>query len=139
MAAARIPPPHQPPPRRIWSGGYSTIRQLTQQVICLPVGPRCDLCLLGQQKLCPSRVAVNAANRKEVAVSFTADGGPKIEIGYEEEVKVEDGNGVQVESERGVKVETDSEVNAAAENEVKVEVKEEVVEPVVKVKLEPAL
>lgn len=51
------------------------------QVICLPVGPRCDICLLGQDKLCPSRVAVNAANRKEVLYTFTA--GPKVEIGYE--------------------------------------------------------
>lgn len=64
------------------------------QVICLPVGPRCDVCLLGQQKLCPSRVAVNAANRKEVAFTFTADaegsGGAKVEIGYEEELKLKD-------------------------------------------------
>ncbi|BEJ13336.1 hypothetical protein CspHIS471_0305100 [Cutaneotrichosporon sp. HIS471] len=64
------------------------------QVICLPVGPRCDICLLGQQKLCPSRVTVNAANRKEIAFRFTADDDvkreveetkPKVEIAYEEE------------------------------------------------------
>jgi endonuclease-3 len=60
---------------------------LTPQVICLPVGPRCDVCLLGQQKLCPSRVAVNPANRKEINFNF-ADAGPKVEIAYEEEVKV---------------------------------------------------
>lgn len=70
----------------------------SHQVICLPVGPRCDICLLGQQKLCPSRVIVNAANRKEIAYRFTAEDGdfkpkveedvkPKLEIAYEEDVK----------------------------------------------------
>ncbi|RSH94217.1 DNA N-glycosylase and apurinic/apyrimidinic (AP) lyase [Saitozyma podzolica] len=68
------------------------------QVICLPVGPRCDICLLGKAKICPSRVAnVKAEGRKEVVYTFTAEdevkmeviagqqGSAKVEIGYEEE------------------------------------------------------
>ena len=44
------------------------------QVICLPIGPRCDLCLLGQKKICPSRVSrVKAEGRKEVVYTFTAE------------------------------------------------------------------
>lgn len=44
--------------------------------------------------MCPSRVAVNGANRKEVAYSFTAEEGdvkPKLEIEYE---------GVEVKDEK---------------------------------------
>lgn len=48
--------------------------------------------------MCPSRVAVNAANRKEIAYRFTEEVGdvkpelqeeakPKLEISYEDEVK----------------------------------------------------
>lgn len=79
------------------------------QVICLPVGPRCDICLLGKAKICPSRVAnVKAEGRKEVVYTFTAEdevkmevvqqgqGPAKVEIGYEEE---------GVEQEAGVKQE----------------------------------
>ncbi|WWC87459.1 uncharacterized protein L201_002348 [Kwoniella dendrophila CBS 6074] len=63
------------------------------QVICLPVGPRCDLCLLGQKKLCPSRITnVDAKNRKQVLFTFKQEqeenideeSRPKIEIGYDE-------------------------------------------------------
>ncbi|OCF34089.1 endonuclease III [Kwoniella heveanensis BCC8398] len=63
------------------------------QMICLPVGPRCDICLLGQKKICPSRVAnVKSEGRKEVLYTFkTKDGddedgmtpSAKVEIGYE--------------------------------------------------------
>jgi mevalonate pyrophosphate decarboxylase len=62
-------------------------------------------------------VAVNAANRKEVTFTFTADSGPKVEIAYEEEVKVESG------------------VVAAVKTEVDMQVKEELVD--VQVKEEP--
>ncbi|WWC69038.1 uncharacterized protein I206_102974 [Kwoniella pini CBS 10737] len=61
------------------------------QVICLPVGPRCDLCLLGQKKICPSRINnVKAEGRKEVLYTFKKeeeeeenDLVSKIEIKYE--------------------------------------------------------
>jgi endonuclease-3 len=61
------------------------------QVICLPVGPRCDVCLLATEKLCPSVVRnVSAKGRKVVNVDFTSEAGPKVEIGYEGLQKVED-------------------------------------------------
>lgn len=61
------------------------------QIICLPVGPRCDVCLLGKRKMCPSRVAkVNGEGRKEVVYTFTDDDGVKVEKLEEvDEVKVE--------------------------------------------------
>lgn len=37
-------------------------RALTAIVICLPVGPRCDLCDLGEAKICPSRKSVVATS-----------------------------------------------------------------------------
>ncbi|ODN95282.1 endonuclease III [Cryptococcus wingfieldii CBS 7118] len=41
------------------------------QMICLPVGPRCDLCLLGQRGICPSRVrGVTGKGRKDVVFTF---------------------------------------------------------------------
>lgn len=44
------------------------------QVVCLPVGPRCDVCFLGKEKICPSRVAnVNTKNRKVVEFGFLDD------------------------------------------------------------------
>ncbi|CAK9783417.1 unnamed protein product [Cutaneotrichosporon oleaginosum] len=94
----RIAPADQPAPRGLWTGEPAETAKSLYKVICLPVGPRCDVCLLGQQKLCPSRVAVNAANRKEISYRFTADEDedvkseldetkPKVEIAYEEDVK----------------------------------------------------
>jgi len=59
-------------------------------VICLPVGPRCDHCLLATAKLCPSRVAnIKSEGRKEVIYTFTHDdeevqSGAKLEVKYEE-------------------------------------------------------
>jgi endonuclease-3 len=59
-------------------------------VICLPVGPRCDHCLLATAKLCPSRVAnIKSEGRKEVVYTFTHDdeearNGAKLEVKYEE-------------------------------------------------------
>ena len=43
------------------------------QIICLPVGPRCDVCLLGQKSLCPSRVKVDPRGRKDVVYTFKDD------------------------------------------------------------------
>jgi endonuclease-3 len=83
-------------------------------VICLPVGPRCDHCLLAKAKLCPSRVSnIKSEGRKEVIYTFTdEDEGEvkreglvraKVEIGYENdtpmrEVKSEDA-GLEVKLE----------------------------------------
>ena len=85
---------------------------MTLQVICLPIGPRCDLCLLGQRKICPSRVSnVKAEGRKEVNYTFTAeevdDAGARVTIGYEEDVKADtvDGRGFKEEEDALVKPE----------------------------------
>jgi endonuclease-3 len=62
------------------------------QVICLPVGPRCDICLLGERKLCPSRVSnVKAEGRKEVLYTFTNDDDdePNVDAGSESLAKIE--------------------------------------------------
>ncbi|OXC68949.1 hypothetical protein AYX13_02560 [Cryptococcus neoformans] len=90
------------------------------QVICLPVGPRCDICLLGQKEICPSRIkGTNAKGRKEVMYSFEEEDDvvaigqwrwgqakgvkneAKVEIGYEEGLeKIKDEepeNSVEVE------------------------------------------
>lgn len=90
------------------------------QVICLPVGPRCDICLLGQKEICPSRVkGTTAKGRKEVVYSFEEEedvvamgqwrwgqakgvkNEAKVEIGYEEGLeKIKDEepeNSVEVE------------------------------------------
>lgn len=90
------------------------------QVICLPVGPRCDICLLGQKEICPSRIkGTNAKGRKEVVYSFEEEDDvvamgqwrwgqakgvkneAKVEIGYEEGLeKIKDEepeNSVEVE------------------------------------------
>ncbi|KAI0255240.1 DNA glycosylase [Lactifluus subvellereus] len=53
------------------------------QVVCLPVGPRCDLCTLNTQKLCPSAQTVVKARTKKTAV-VKPEIGPKIEIAIEE-------------------------------------------------------
>ena len=86
------------------------------QVICLPVGPRCDLCLLGKEKICPSRVAgVGGKGRKEVVYTFTAEGD-----GAEEEVKLEvmedeDEDGVKAEGSERVELEVTDEPLAKVE------------------------
>ncbi len=57
------------------------------QVVCLPVGPRCDVCFLGRDKVCPSRVAsVNTKNRKVVEFGFLdAEGDVKAMVEIEVE------------------------------------------------------
>ncbi|KAK8861201.1 hypothetical protein IAR55_002020 [Kwoniella newhampshirensis] len=91
------------------------------QVICLPVGPRCDICLLGKKKICPSRVvAVKSEGRKEVVYSFTEEGEEdavrkieaKVEIGYEGLEKIKD---ERVESET-VKMEREHDLDQELEN-----------------------
>ncbi|KAK4688175.1 endonuclease III, partial [Tremellales sp. Uapishka_1] len=69
-------------------------------MICQPVGPRCDICLLGPRGLCPSYVRnVKSEGRKEVLYTFTPDEpGAKLEIGYEEGL-------VKMDPEEDVKLE----------------------------------
>lgn len=80
------------------------------QVICLPVGPRCDHCLLGQEKICPSRIAnVRSEGRKEVVYTYKPEteeerttgragalstGVTKLEVMYDEDVVREEIGGV---------------------------------------------
>ncbi|KAI9508452.1 DNA glycosylase [Russula earlei] len=52
------------------------------QVICLPVRPRCDVCTLSEQKICPSAQTVVKARAKKSA-ALNPEGGPKIEIAIE--------------------------------------------------------
>jgi len=66
----------------------------SNQVICLPVGPRCDSCELSTAGLCPSaQKNVKSKTRKtrslvSLAFNSTSDlASPKIEIAVEEDVK----------------------------------------------------
>ncbi|KAF8801416.1 DNA glycosylase [Phlegmacium glaucopus] len=63
------------------------------QVICLPVGPRCDVCDLSTKGLCPSaQKVVNAKNRKTIVFSTPGEGAdPKLEVKLEEEIGEEMG------------------------------------------------
>ena len=66
-------------------GGFSQNEIHIVQVVCLPVGPRCDACDLSTKGLCPSARSVNVKNRKTIV--FTAEGNeanPDIEIALEE-------------------------------------------------------
>jgi len=58
-------------------------------VICLPVGPRCDVCDLNTKGLCPSaQKVVNAKNRRTIVFSTPGeDAHPKLEVKLEEEHK----------------------------------------------------
>lgn len=92
------------------------------QVVCLPVGPRCDVCTLAKEKVCPSRVAnVNAKGRKVVEFGFLAKEEVKPEVGGEGEGMELDLSRVrakvEVEIERegdGVKYEELVDVNTLA-------------------------
>ncbi|KAF9265935.1 DNA glycosylase [Marasmius fiardii PR-910] len=55
------------------------------QMICLPVGPRCDQCTLSKDKLCPSAQTPKARKTKSVKIKTTMEsvGRPKIELEYE--------------------------------------------------------
>lgn len=65
----------------------SEIRDVLLKVICLPVGPRCDVCDLNTKDLCPSaQKVVNAKNRKTIVFSTPAEDSPKLEIELEDEV-----------------------------------------------------
>ncbi|TFY71651.1 hypothetical protein EVG20_g1361 [Dentipellis fragilis] len=59
------------------------------QVICLPVGPKCDECTLSKSGLglCPSAQSVmksKSRTKKTVTAALLSSGGPKLEISIEE-------------------------------------------------------
>ncbi|KAH9968457.1 DNA glycosylase [Russula compacta] len=53
------------------------------QVVCLPVGPRCDLCTLSAQNICPSAQTVVKSRTKKKTGIVRLESGPKIEIAIE--------------------------------------------------------
>jgi endonuclease-3 len=48
------------------------------------MGPRCDLCTLGTQKICPSAQTVVKSRSKKAITTVKEESGPKIEIAIEE-------------------------------------------------------
>lgn len=75
LASLLLPP--QPCPLHPVSQSHPLLVLLLAdpQMICQPVGPRCDICLLGTRKLCPTRVSgVKAEGRKPVLFSYKLDG-----------------------------------------------------------------
>ncbi|GAA5914476.1 hypothetical protein JCM8208_004461 [Rhodotorula glutinis] len=100
-------------PQHLWPSVNKMLVGFGQE-ICKPVGPRCDLCDVAKEKLCPSRRVVVPSPRKKVKL----------------EVEVE----VKGEGEEGVKEEGEGEDRASAP---RVEVKlEEETQGVVAVKAE---
>ncbi|CAA7260929.1 unnamed protein product [Cyclocybe aegerita] len=62
------------------------------QVICLPIGPRCDVCDLSKKGLCPSaqKVVKASKSRKEIVFTKVEDlegSFPEVEIALEEELE----------------------------------------------------
>ncbi|TNY23611.1 DNA glycosylase [Rhodotorula diobovata] len=102
-------------PQHLWPTFNRVIVGFGQEV-CKPVAPRCDLCDVAKEKLCPSRRAVVPSPKKKVKVEVKKDGGeegrPKVEMKLEEEtegvvaVKAED-DGLLLVEERSVKTETE--------------------------------
>lgn len=95
------------------------------QVICRPVGPRCDECSLASASpsLCPS--AKKGSPRKE---KLKKEQSPKIEIEIEGEIEPSSTEVVKVEAKMGIKEEGDSVV--VMEEHVLTKVKSEVASPV---------
>ncbi|KAF9009598.1 DNA glycosylase [Cyathus striatus] len=60
------------------------------QVICLPVGPRCDQCTLATKGLCPSaqKVTKKTTKTKRVTTVKKASAEPEVEVAVEEEQEV---------------------------------------------------
>lgn len=74
------------------------------QEVCKPIGPRCDLCDLGNARLCPSRrtVVPSSPTKRKVKVEVGVkveeeEGKPKIEIGVE--VKEEEMETTRIDQE----------------------------------------
>lgn len=93
-------------------------------MVCLPVGPRCDVCLLSKEKICPSRVAnVNVKNRKVVEFGFLGqemgDVQAKVEVKFEEDTLIEPG------TEGLVRMQSQTPVNSLVKKEDEVLVKVE--------------
>ena len=91
VAPHRIPQRNKPPSCRFRSGVSISativrisIKKNVFKVICLPVGPRCDLCTLGTQKICPSAQTVVKSRTKKAIATVKDKSGPKIEIAIEE-------------------------------------------------------
>lgn len=55
------------------------------QVICLPVGPRCDMCELSTKGLCPSAQKVTKSTKRKAVVFSSQDSPPKVKVELEEE------------------------------------------------------
>ncbi|KAK7040261.1 alpha,alpha-trehalase nth1 [Paramarasmius palmivorus] len=64
------------------------------QMVCLPVGPRCDQCVLSTEGLCPSAQQPKAKKTRKTKaevkreIKTEDEGGPKIEISLEETFEV---------------------------------------------------
>ncbi|KAJ9123077.1 hypothetical protein QFC22_001266 [Naganishia vaughanmartiniae] len=85
------------------------------QVVCLPVGPRCDVCLLGIERLCPSRVAnVNNVKGRKV-----------VDFGFSDVEDVKSGIDVKLEDEpplREIDADVKPELLGGTTSRVKIEV-----------------
>lgn len=94
------------------------------QKICLPIGPRCDLCSLASASpsLCPS--AKKVAPRKE---KLKKEQSPKIEIELESEVKPSSAEVVKVEDK--VEVNQEGVAVVVKEEQVLSSVKAELASP----------
>lgn len=55
------------------------------QVVCLPVGPKCDSCALSTKQLCPSARKVEAVKSKKRKAVVVEDSPPRIEVALEVE------------------------------------------------------
>lgn len=93
------------------------------QVVCVPVGPRCDLCELGKERLCPSRRKVgDVSARKEVVFLDEergevkrGEGGEGGEVKVKVEVQGPDGTGVLLpQPTHGIKEEEEAGEASAA-------------------------
>ncbi|MCO5602791.1 hypothetical protein L7F22_056929 [Adiantum nelumboides] len=95
------------------------------QVVCLPVGPRCDLCALGAARMCPSYRKVDPKSvLKRVKVEFLPEGtqhpsDARVKPEVEEAIKVEgpDGAGVLLEDKDAVQAATGIKTEAAVKEE----------------------
>ncbi|KAI0261729.1 DNA glycosylase [Gloeopeniophorella convolvens] len=68
---------------QVWIALSNSLLSLTEgQVICVPIGPKCDQCTLSEQGLCPSAQRVVKSKSKKVVV-VKQESGPKIEIAIE--------------------------------------------------------
>ncbi|GAA5845621.1 hypothetical protein JCM9279_006051 [Rhodotorula babjevae] len=113
-------------PQHLWPSVNKMLVGFGQE-ICKPVGPRCDLCDVAKEKLCPSRRVVVPSPRKKVKVEV------EVEVKDEEGVKAEEDGAnaprleVKLEEEVqgvvAVKVENDGRL-LVEEREVKTEVVE---------------